>query len=342
MARRTPLVALLVLTLAVSGCAATPTPVASSTPASAASTPTPTPTPVGPLAAFDGDCAQVLTAADREAILGPGSLTADEWFAENYPDAPRSVGADATLLAGGVSCRWMPAAEADLPEGMEDLWIEIYPEEVVPTDVRTALAEPRCDPQYDSSGCRLARSVDGTWVMARAGWLLYEPPVDVLSLALDTVAANLAHSQAPVAATPTEQWWAIPECDAFGDQLGLSEMLGEGYHSGYWEGSAQFEDLILAGAGVRQFCQYSSAESIPDGYEFMILSVTVEPGGALTWDDGPVDDEVSVDIPGAEQAFSGSTSGVRATDGTNTVTVASEGDDADALVAERVLAELSR
>ncbi|MDN8550092.1 hypothetical protein PUW81_013345, partial [Microbacterium sp. NM3R9] len=80
--------AVLTLTLVgalTAGCA-TPAPVADTPTATPTLEVSPTPTPsetpdAGPVLAFDGDCAQMLTTDQRDAILGSGSITEAEQIA---------------------------------------------------------------------------------------------------------------------------------------------------------------------------------------------------------------------------------------------------------------------
>lgn len=349
MTTRLALLPVVALVLACAACAspatgagATGTGTAAASPS--ASSPAVAPSPTAAAVVFDGDCAQVLTDAQRGAILGSGSQTQEEAFAAAYPDVVNHVAPDPAELLGGVQCGWVAADDADLPEGLGGISVMILPAASVAAEYSEALADARCDPSYDSTFCRLARSEGDTWVMASARSELTEPPAAVLEATLDAVAANLASTSPPVAAPRMAEWWAFPACDALGEELQLSDLLGDRYHSGHWEGSDQFEDLILRGAGVRQYCQYSSnSEALPDGHDFSILSVELLPGGGAQWTDAAAD-ETAPTVAGAESAFQSHTGGewpvwrLRARDGVNLLNVTAEGDDIDVEVAERVLA----
>lgn len=342
---------LAVVVLALAGCAiSAPEAGPPTAPPPPASSPSPTPIETNaasdPILAFGGDCMDVLTDAQVESILGPGARSLEEWLAANSPDW-RVGGPERT--AGGIECRWMAADGADgLPAGMQEIAVLALPASVVADEYATELSTARCDPQYDTTLCRLGRTVGSVWLMARSGPGTAEPPLEQLESALDAAAANVAAFPEPVPLPRERVWWTLGACDDLGERMSLSEILGTDYHSGYWEGSPQYEDWILEEAGVGQFCQWSSdSADIPEGHEHYILSATLEPGGAWQWSDIVPDDAVAVSLTGAQEAFHEGAAGdyrtgrVWATDGVNVLTVYTEGGDVSEDVAERVLAAVA-
>jgi len=351
-----PLRALVIATvLLLSGCVAAPTaePIDTPTPATTGTaSPTPSPTPSVPaegIVAFGGDCDNVLTEAQVEEILGAGALPFPEWMAVHYPDYGEPASGPLER-AGGIDCRWMAADDAEgLPEGMTEIGILAMPAEAAGDAETAALADARCDPQYDSTSCRLGRSSGDTWLMARAGAFMETPPVELLSAALDAAESNLAAYPAPIAAAREASWWDIRDCVELGKAIDLADILGPDYHNGYWEGSPQHEDFLLEAAGVGQFCQWSSdSMAIPEGEEHYIVSLTLEPGGHWRWADLAADDRLPADVNGAQEAIRFVAEGedrissatTWATDGVNLLLVGVEGGSVDVRIAERVLAEM--
>ena len=313
------------------------------------STPTPTPTEVGPVVAFGADCANVLTDAEATDLLGPEAIT---WADRSSPDsiAPSSDPSWPIARAGGLHCRWLTSASDpaepydDSENAVQELGIIAFPADIVADRYRAELADARCDPDFDTTWCRLGRTEGDVWLLARTGWYASTPPTALLTAALDAATARIAAFPAPIAKPRATGWWSFTGCDEFGRHLQLSDVLGPEYHSGYWEGSAQHEELILEAAGVSQFCQYSSDfEGVPDGYAFAILSISLDAGAGDTWRSEPADGETARDVIGAAHAFvepitEGEGATLRATDGVNVLRVTAEGDAAIAVVvAERVL-----
>ncbi len=340
--------AVAVLCVGISGCANTAaglsaTPVVPDAERTVTPSPAATPQPHWTVA-FGDDCSRVLTDAQRDQILGAGSRTAAEWFAENSPTVdltPAPSGAEPITVLGGIKCRWFVDEGGDLPDGMGDLTVSVFPLVAVAPEYRTALAAPRCDPSYDATICRQGRTVGDTWLLASSGWMLVEPPTTQSTAALDAVAANLADAPSPVPLTSSPEWWTFVGCDELGEALALSDLLGTHYFSGIWEGSAQFEQKILESAGVEMVCQYSSdSANIPADRDFSILTVTVRPGAASAGTFAAGDDETATLIDGAQTAFVNASGTVRSTDGTNVLIVASEGDGIEVEVMERALALL--
>lgn len=191
-------------TLVLAGCTATePGEAASNTPA--ASTPTAsvepsdesTPAddavePVEPEMAFAGDCSQVLTDEDLNAIA-PATWTLTDL---NGPTP-------ASALAGALSCRWDGA-------GGGVVSVDILPVSLVSDE---ALATPDIVTCPDNEGpdlCMAELAVGDSWLIAGAG------TEDALSAVVGRVGARLI-GQHPVAAPLPAGSWALPDCSAIVD-----------------------------------------------------------------------------------------------------------------------------
>ena len=337
--RLLPPAVVLIIAVGLTACAP-PQPAPPPPTPSAVTAPTPAPEVIGPVPAFGGDCTNVLSSEQVESILGPG-----------YSEAATPVSGDISLL-GDIDCEWVrsgatgysePGVDTGLPEGMDTIAVVALPADVVKMD----LSEPRCDPKYDATMCRMSRIVDGVWLMARAGWHLSSPPVEQLDAALTAAAANLASFPPPVAARSDSDWWELPACDDIAVRIGLSAFLGEGFHSGFWEGSLQPEDQLRDDAGMLRLCPWSTegASAGPD-QEFHIVTLHIMPGGALRWDALLARaDATEISVAGAQAAIRVGDE-VFATDGVNTlgvVTGDAHPDDSALAVAlaERALAALA-
>lgn len=331
MSRRPAAVLLLTMTLALlAGCgAAEPAeePTAPSQTPEASLSPEPSPSAgAAPVRAFDGDCAQLLTSAQRDDLLGAGSLSEAERDAEMAQAALPWLEPVGTL--GGLACHWFAAEGADLPEGIFMVGLRILPADAVPPEFAEAYASPICEPSYDASVCRLGRTVGEVWIGADAGPLSTEAPTELLNGALDAAAANLAGATMPQPAAVTEEFWTIPNCGELFAEIRLEELIGP-YIQGYWEGSEQPEDVVLAAAGVARSCPaFTDNERIAPEDTHYILTPQIAPGGAWQWEQLVADSagrSTPLEVAGATEAFAvgaglGS-SNTFATDGTNIVSV---------------------
>lgn len=333
-------VVLVFAVLALSGCAPDRGQSVPPPPPPPVTTPTPAPEAIGPVAPFGGDCANVLSAEQVESILGPG-----------YSEAANLASGGVSLL-GDIDCEWRragatgvyePGADTGLPDGMDAIAVVAMPADVVTMD----LSEPRCDSKYDATMCRMSRVVDGVWLMARAGWHLSEPPVEQLDAALTAAAAHLASFPPPVAVRREADWWELPACDDIAARIGLSEFIGTGFASGFWEGTLQPEDQLRDDAGILRQCPWFTepASAGPD-QEFHIVTLHLMPGGALRWDAlAARPDATAITVAGAQAAIRVGNE-VFATDGVNVLSAASgdahEDDSALTVgLVERALAALA-
>ncbi|MCR2793902.1 hypothetical protein NQ156_12580 [Microbacterium sp. zg.Y625] len=307
---------------ALSACTTPPqTPQTSPSPSDAGLSPAPTPEAVGPVAAFDGDCANVLTQQQVESILGVGATDQASWSEANAgASARRGIDLNAESTAGGLECTWMGGEGAGLPEGMDGISVYALPEAAV---TGVDFSDPRCEPSYDSTLCRMSRVANGVWLMARAGWQLSAPPVEQLDAALTAAAANLASFPAPVSATRGSTWWELPSCDDIASHIGLSDLAGANLYGGFEGGpSPQPEDELLDDAGVARRCAWftDSGSADPAGRSAS-FALEIMPGGAGWWDDVAAHpDATAVTIPGAEGAIVTGEEGTHiavATDGVN-------------------------
>lgn len=345
-------VSLVALAALISGCAS-PNAVAESTPPVAPTSqvaPTPTTPPdSAPVRAFDADCERMLTSDQRDAILGPGAITHAEQQSLWEPARTVPVDLDPIGTLGGLACTWFAAEGADLPEGVSNITTVVMPSSAVPPEFAAKYSVALCEPNYDSSNCRLGRVVGDTWVSASAGWQVREAPRELLSSAIDAVASNLESATRPRPAVIAEGVWAIPDCVALTGAIGLEELIGP-YRHGYWEGSEQPEEVLLAAAGVVRGCPLvSDSERIDhDTQETYVLMPQVAPGLGWQWEElraGTGAAPSEIEVPGAVDAFASDwgygTSKVFATDGTNVVSVYLGDVDLAVRILSRTLAVLS-
>lgn len=352
---RLAILSLLVVATLTSGCATTQsvaeTPAPSTPPVSETPTPTATAAPdPAPVRAFDGDCDRMLTAEQRQSFLGPGTMTAEERHRAENPDRIFAVDLDPVGTTGGLECMWFVAEDAGLPEGVSTLRTTVLPATAVPNEFAARYAVARCEPSYDSGLCRLGRTVGDDWIMATAGWAVYEAPVELLDAAIDAVAANLPDATQPRPAA-FDDVWSIPDCVQLGEAIGLEELIGP-YLDGYWEGSEQPEEVLFAAAGVERTCPvFSDSERLSDESEFFILTPQVAPGLAWQWEQlrsGSQGFSSGIDVVGATDAFAADlghgSSAVFATDGTNVARLYADSDDVEvaAEILGRIIRELSR
>jgi len=350
---------LAVLTLALvgaltAGCA-TPAPVADTPTATPTLEVSPTPTPsetphAGPVLAFDGDCAQMLTTDQRDAILGVGSRTAQEHAQQMEPDRPLPIRVDVAGTLGGLGCTWYAAEGADLPDGLRVLTVMVLPASSVPKEYAAKYSVAVCESNYGTSACRLGRTAGESWVSASVGDAVPEPPRELLASAIDAVAENLASTVGrarPI--TLTDQVWSIPDCESLGRDIRLDELIGPYVH-GHWEGKAEPEDDLFRAAGVLAGCPLFTDPEHPDSeaWEFHYLTPYVAPGLAWQWDELRADAENSsraVDVEGAADAFAVDqgygASIVFATDGTNVVSLYSQNPDLAVQIVGRIMTSLS-
>ena len=332
-----------VTAFALTACASVPAAQPAPAPSSPSATPTTEPEPIGPVAAFGGDCDDVLTPDQVMSILGAGARDKETWLAEVSPPARSALPVPITTL-GGIECEWVAAEGAVLPEGMSSISILALPVDAV-TDID--FSEPLCEPSYDAVNCRMSRTESGVWLLARAGWYLETAPTEQLDAALTAAAANVASFPPPISAARDSAWWQLPTCDDIAAEVGLRELLGTDFFSGFYEGSPQPEHKLLDDAGVSRLCPWSTdPASMAEGDSFHIITLQMMPGGAVWWDEMVANPRVSPHaIAGAESALIVDGRDVFATDGVNVVSLRESSPEADvelaALIAERVLAALN-
>lgn len=343
--RRLAVASLLVLVLAVSACAPTPEPPPSAAPTTPAAVPTPTPTestppPVlTPTVAFGGDCTRMLSDTQLDALLGAGWMTYPDKLKEWDVSPVADLGSVQTL--GGIDCRWV-AADND-ETGAPQLRVIALPADEVPAAFASDFSEPRCDPAYDVTFCRLAQTQGEAWVMASVGHTGGEPPVDLLQQAVADAASS--YDGAAEAASWQKTWWELPSCDSLADRMRLGEVIGRDFGSGYWEGQEQPEQTLLDQAGVERTCPWFTGSETPADGEFYIVDVVLSSGGAWRWDEISGHEAAEpVEVVGAEDAvvFQTGTRSTRVfvTDGTNVLAAGGAASDAMVEIASRALAAL--
>lgn len=308
----------------------------------------PTPAPPVWTVAFGGECDTMLSPSQRSSVLGADTVDADAQRAEYrkqfntvaFPD--KTPGPEGT--AGGLSCGWTE-------QGGNGRWWNVLalPAPLADPQTVAALAEPTCAWSYDTRVCRLGVTAGDLWFLATASPMgeSEAAPVDTLRALIAAAAANASSAPAAVPATVTAQRWPIVACAELGERMKLAEVLGEGYWSGYWEGSRQAEDDVFEYAGVQQFCQYGTRDGSTDG-TYYIVSVTSQPGGAWMW--SAQDDAVgeATTVAGAQRALRilksdpGRGDDVLATDGTNLIRVHVGAGQIAPDIAERAIAALAQ
>lgn len=344
--------------LLLAGCAtSTPTPAdtpdaaTSAEPSPSPTSPSPTPTApqevVDPVRLFDGDCGEVLTDAQLQDVVGAGAMTDQDYLVSvGTPVRPR-VTPEGTL--GGLECRWRTAEESSAELG--DATVLILPAPQVPASFVGAFADRECAPMYDAMICRVARTADDVWIMARSGHVAgesgEEPSEESLRRVIDAVAESLPRGAGtPEPVTRTAAWWNTPSCEEFATAMRFDELTDGGFEHGYWEGSEQAEQTLFDAAGVSRHCPfYTSSDRMTDTEEHRIFSVLTYPGGQWMWETLAEGAE-ALDLEGAEAAMAylnGNAAGtVYATDGVNVVEVGGDEDlDFFTDVAERALAVLA-
>lgn len=334
----------------VSGCAATAVSVEPDVSTTPTVTPTASPTlePPSRVVAFGGECDTMLPPSQQSAILGADTIDADVQRAEYrkqfdtvaFPD--KTPGPEGT--AGGLSCGWTV-------EGGNGRWWSVLalPVALAAPQTVAALAEPACAWSYDTRVCRVGVAVGGLWFLASASPMgeSEAAPVDTMNALIAAAADNAAAAPKAVPAPATAQRWPVVACTELGERMKLADVLGDGYWSGYWEGSRQAEDDLFEFAGVQQFCQYGTRDVSKDG-TYYIVSVTSQPGGAWMW--GTDDDAVgeSVTVTGAQKALRilkvdpERGDDVLASDGTNLIRVHVNAGQIAPDVAERAIAALAQ
>lgn len=293
-----------------------------------------------PVRYYEGDCSRVLDATQLDDLVGEGWLDEDEFITRTGADMYVAPEPEGTL--GGLSCRWLTPEE-------QNLTVLVLPEAEVTERFAGAFDSRQCAPSYDAMICRVARSVDGRWILASSyGRSDLLPSEDTLLQAIDSVgrsASSGAGTAEPV--TRTDSWWNEPACDVFATAMRFDELAEGGFELGFYEGSEQAEQTMFAEAGVAQLCPfYSAHERMAPDEEFRLFSVVTYPGGGWMFDALARSPHVEpVDVAGATEAVihpDGDAHGLLyATDGVNVLEViGGPDDDFSRDVAERALAVL--
>lgn len=231
------------------------------------------PLPAGRLAAFGGECEDVV---DIEAL----SAAIDATLIVETERGDTGIG---TL--GGLNCVWRTAV------GGSAVRMSAFPLDVVPAATRAAYAEPVCEGYlYDGSGCRVAISNDHTWMLITADayeWDDNGGAIDGsagvrLTGVLPLFETALSTAPAPRAAARADDWWPVTSCEELGARLPLEEMLGaDGVEPGYPAGFGTDVPYELAKeSGATIDCKWHAYP--PAGLS--AIFVRAYPGGAWDWD----------------------------------------------------------
>jgi|UPI00039CBDB8 hypothetical protein len=336
-----------VVAFSLAACAESAPPAASPTPdASGPAVPTPTATAAtvaSPTLPGDGECSSVLTDAQLDEMLGEGWMTYDEQLTTWDADRLLLPRVSSAGTVGGWACDWV-ADQAVGAGSPQSLGVLVLPAQAAPA-AADDFVEARCDPAYDAVNCRLAKSDGGVWIMARAGYQYEEPPVEFLESVIDSVVESLDDASAWRGLDETAEWWGAPSCDALAEKMRLEEIIGEGFGAGYWEGSEQPEQAILAGAGVEFTCPWFTGSTLPPDGEHYIVSAVIMPGGAWKWSAiAAMKGAESISVPGATEALAfergKDATHVYVTDGVNLLEIGGAPSDVLSSIAQRALTAL--
>lgn len=291
----------------------------------------------------------MLTTEQRDELLGVGALTAAEQYRAWDADRPVVVDVDPIGTLGGLACTWFAGEGADLPDGIGTLTTTVVPAAEATNEFTARYSVTTCEPNYDSTHCRLGQVFGDVWVGASVGWGPVAAPDELLRVAIDAVAVNLSTATQPRRAALTDDVWSTPDCTDLGKAIGLEELIGP-YRHGYWEGSEQPEEVLLAAAGVFRACPlFSDSERMSESDEFHIFAPQVAPGLGWQWEELRAQTAestlVEVDVDGADGAFAvdwgyGQYKAF-ATDGVNVVSMHDENLDLAGQVLGRMLSALS-
>lgn len=295
--------------------------------------------------AFGGSCDDMLSPAEAESALGAPAVnqSAQDLAAADSGvwDSPPPPAAEGT--AGGLECTW---SIVDAPAvNRPSVTLLALPMTEVDPATADALTEVQCEPRYDESICRLAVESEDVWLMARMAER-HDGAQATMQAALAAAVDNAADIATPVAAAPTAQRWPIVQCEQLAERMQLGDVLGDDFWSGYWEGNRQREDDLFEYAGVHQLCEFGSGERASEHY---IVTVTLAPDSAWRWDGLAAVGGDAVAVAGADDALRFTFEGdggyiadqIRATDGTNLVTVSVSGGAIGPDIAERVLTAMN-
>ncbi len=320
----------------------TPPPIATATPG-----PTPTETVTAPVLSptlpYGGDCTQVLTSGQLDDFLGEGWLTSEEQRDLAGVSGPAPAVTPLNTI-GGLECSWFGDASSE--KEIQSMGVTVAPADSIPAAFTEDYAQARCDPSYGTTSCRLVRTEGDVWLMARAGHLLTEPPVDFLERVLDAASSGLPQPLGAQAVT-NEGWGTISTCDDLSGKVRLEELIGDDYDAGSLEDNEQPEMAVLRLAGASIICQWETGEGrvSPDG-EHYVPRIVVSNGGHWEWGEIAAFEGEDVSVEGAESARFFAEAArypvdeLFATDGVNVVGVTGGGQEFLTELAERALAAL--
>lgn len=320
-----------VTTAALLGAEQTPAPAESRTPTPTTTAPTPTPTvsptptpeeppaPVTGVMPFGGECANTLTDEEVDALRGVGmSLSDYRW----------ETGANTVL--GGIDCVWV-SEEAYLSA---TLHLYAFPEGVVPDGVRAAAVDG-CR-SLEGAGnlveCSSTEVVEGMWMLVRATGPADQISQEGVDSLLRSASGRLADHAPGVAAAPTPDWWAAPDC------AGIAAAIDPATYG--FERVALLEQQSTIGsdrpeaisflAGAAYGCDLHFTSGSGENTSGEVVTVTLVPGGAVAFPTAveaehsqPVDvagAQAAVIVPGLDR-YEGSNAMIVVTDGVNVLMV---------------------
>lgn len=279
-------------------------------------TPTPTPSPTNsesqPVYAFDGNCANVLSADEVSAGFGTAMSPNPRFW---------SVGTVEGL--GGIRCAW--SADGVYMGGEIVAWV--LPEDRVPAEYVDA------DLCESDDMCQATRTADGVWY----GVLITHVPagidrtslVSTLADAVVTRGADFDAPQAPVANAAAWNSSAL-SCGSIAALLQSPEANAEPVTVVGAETGIATNDLRKIDSSIGAACVFETTATGADGTQARAMfSVLFAPAGAPAYEAGVRDGNgTPVDIVGGSAAqvivpflYEGD-GGILATDGTNNLLVA--------------------
>lgn len=197
--RGVPVLLVLPLVLALAACAPEPVPTPSPT---ASPVPSASPTPVGPVVAFEGECAEVLGDDDLSAAIGE----AMHYWAPAWTE-------DSSAELGGVSCGWV---SDEYLSAFANVWA--YPVEVIDEEYVDGEAGNSC--HTDQPLCVASAVFDDVWVGVSVYSSSAAEQIESLRPLLADIGARAEAGPAPIPG-PREGWWTpVPTCEALASALG--------------------------------------------------------------------------------------------------------------------------
>lgn len=266
----------------------TPTPTATPTPSSKP-TPSRGPTPAAGVVPFGGQCENVLTDADVDALRGIGMGLADfRW----------ETGENAVL--GGIDCLWL----SEESYNAASIRVYAYPETVVPASVRDAVGSG-CEQGGSSKlTCSHVGAVGGTWLAVIASAPADQISAEGVDVLFEGAADRLAEHPAAAAEPRTAGWWTSPECDRLVTEIDPTAYGFEHVELQEPQQATPADDpgQVPALVGALTRCTILMTSGSGDTRREQEVRVTVVPGAARFQTAADAGEAKSVSVEGAATA----------------------------------------